>query len=170
MSIWTRVVNVFRGDRVSREIEEEVQSHFEEASKQGRDAGEALRAFGSAVHQKEKSRDIRLLPWLDSVRADVIFGWRQLWKKRVTSGAAILSLALAIGACGSAFRFIDALLLRPLPVVHPEQVYVVYRQETGFDGKPQSFDGWAYPDFERMRAAVKEQAELIAISYADARI
>jgi hypothetical protein len=49
---------------------------------------------------------------IDSLRADASFGWRQLTKKKVTSGAAILSLALAIGACTSAFRLIDALLLR----------------------------------------------------------
>ena len=52
MSFWSRVVNVFRGDRLSREIEEELQSHFEEAMQAGRDRGEARRAFGSALHQK----------------------------------------------------------------------------------------------------------------------
>ena len=61
--------------------------------------------------------------WLDSLRADAVFGWRQLRKNRVTSAAAILSLALAIGACTSAFRLIDALLLRPLPVAEPERLY-----------------------------------------------
>ena len=44
---------------------------------------------------------------------------------KVTSAAAILSLALAIGACTSAFRLIDALLLRPLPVAAPERLYAV---------------------------------------------
>ena len=39
--------------------------------------------------------------------------------------AAILSLALGIGACTSAFRLIDALLLRPLPVAHPERLWLL---------------------------------------------
>ena len=56
-------------------------------------------------------------------------------KKKVTSAAAILSLALAIGACTSAFRLIDALLLRPLPVAHPERLYSVAFEGTGVDGK-----------------------------------
>jgi len=85
----------------------------------------------------------------------------------VTSAAAILSLALAIGACTSAFRLIDAMLLRPLPVAEPERLYALERQGIGFDGKAQIFDGWAYPAFRLMRAAVKDQAELIAISYAE---
>ncbi len=108
-----------------------------------------------------------MIPWLNALRADAIFGWRQLMKKKVTSAAAIVSLALAIGACTSAFRLIDAILMRPLPVADPQWLYALSRQGTGFDGKPQTFDGWAYPAFQQMRAAVKDQAELIAISYAE---
>ncbi len=53
----------------------------------------------------------------DSLRADAVFGWRQLLKKKVTSAATILSLALALGACLAAFRLIDAFMpLRPLPI------------------------------------------------------
>jgi predicted permease len=88
-------------------------------------------------------------------------------KRKVTSAAAILSLALGIGACTSAFRLIDALLLRPLPVSEPEQLYALARQGIGPEGKPATFDGWAYPAFRLMRDAVKNQAELMAISLSD---
>ena len=81
------------------------------------------------VRQRQQSHDVRVVGWLDSLRADAVFGWRQLKRNRVTSGAAILSLALAIGACTSAFRLIDALLLRPLPVAHPERLYIVARRD-----------------------------------------
>ncbi len=167
MSLWSRMGNVFRGDRLSREIDEEFESHLAEAIDRGRDPSEVRSAFGSPLRQREQSRDVKLLTWLDSLRADVIFGWRQLMKRKLTSAAAILSLALGIGSCTSAFRLIDALLLRPLPVAQPDRLYDLYRQEIGFDGKPGTFDGWAYPAFRQMRAAVKDQAELIAISYAD---
>jgi predicted permease len=166
MSLWSRIVNVVRGDGLSREIDEELQSHIAEAIEQGREPSEAGAAFGSALRRREESRDIRLLPWLDSLRADAVFGWRQLAKKKVTSAAAILSLALAIGACTGAFRLIDALLLRPLPVANPERLYALAR-EAFYDGKMQSFDQWAYPSFQLMRAAAKDQAELIAVSYGD---
>ena len=49
MSLRSRIVNALRGDRLSREIDEEVQSHMEEAVDQGRDPAEARRAFGSAL-------------------------------------------------------------------------------------------------------------------------
>jgi predicted permease len=165
MSLWSRVGNVFRGDRLSREIDEEFESHVAEAIDQGRDPAEIRRAL--SIRHREESRDVKLITWLDSLRADIIFGWRQLLKRKVTSAAAILSLALGIGACTSAFRLIDALLLRPLPIQDPDRLYDLYRQQIGFDGKPGTFDGWAYPAFRQMRAAVAGQAELIAISYAD---
>src|SRR5450432_4610163 len=109
MSLWSRIANVLRGDGLSREIDEEIESHIEEAIRQGRDPAEARRTFGPALRQREESRDIRLIPWLDSLRADTVFGWRQIKKTKVTSVAAILSLALGIGACTSAFRLIDAM-------------------------------------------------------------
>ncbi len=68
-----------------------------------------------------------------SMRADLVFGWRQLWKKKTTSAAAILSLALAIGACTSAFRIIDALLLRPMPVSDPGNLFALLRESIGPD-------------------------------------
>jgi len=167
MSLWSRIGNVLRGDRLNREIDEELEAHLEEAMAEGRDPLEARRAFGSAVRHRENSRDVRLVEWLESLRRDAVFGWRQLNKTKITSAAAILSLALAIGACTSAFRLIDALLLRPLPVENPERLYDLSRQGIGPEGKPQTFDGWAYPDFQLMRAAVADQAELFAVSYAE---
>jgi predicted permease len=167
MPLWKRVANIFRGEGVNREIDEELESHIAEAIAEGRDPGEARRAFGSALRHRERSRDVRIVAWLDSLRADAVFGWRQLAKTKMTSTAAILSLALALGACTAAFRLIDALLVRPLPVTHPERLYDLAKQGTDPEGNLRTFDEWAYPDFQLMRAAVKDQAELIAISSAE---
>ena len=165
MSLCSRIANVFRGDRLNHEIDEELRSHLEEAVERGRDPAEARRALGPGLRLREESRDAKLITWLDSLRADAAFGWRQLMKNKVVSAAAILSLALGIGACTSAFRLIDALLLRPLPVAHPEQLYALARTGIDPEGRFETFDGWVYPDFQRMRDAAKGEAELIAISY-----
>src|SRR6516162_7866398 len=125
MSFWSRLANVFRGDGLIGEIDEELRSHLEEAIEHDRDPEEAKRALGSALRLREESRDVRLIVWLDSLRADAVFGWRQLMKNKVASVAAILSLALGIGACTSAFRLIDTLFLRPLPVSDPGRLYAV---------------------------------------------
>jgi putative ABC transport system permease protein len=166
MSVWSRIANVFCGDRLSREIDEELESHIREAVEHGRDPAMARRAFGSTLRHREESRDIKLVAWLDSLRADAVFGLRQLKKNKVTSAAAVLSLALAIGACTAAFRLIDALLLRPLPVANAERLYEASRF-VRFNKAPLTFDAWAYPCFQQMRAAVKDQAELIAVSNAE---
>ena len=119
MSLSSRLLNLFRRCRVDRELEEEFQAHVDEAIAQGRDPAEVRRAFGSRLQHRETSRDIRLIPWLESLRADAVFGWRQILKNKVTSAAAVLSLALAIGSCVAAFRLIDATLWRPLPIATP---------------------------------------------------
>src|ERR1700758_2173938 len=167
MSLWSRIANVFRGDRLNREIDEELASHIAEAMEEGRDAEEARRALGRMAQHQQQSHDAHVIAWLDSLRADVIFGFRQLKRNKVTSGAAVLSLALAMGACISAFRLIDALLLRPLPVTEPERLHVVSFNGFGLGGKPYIYDSCSYPMFRKWRATVKDDAELIAISYAE---
>jgi predicted permease len=167
MSFLSRITNVFRGDRLSREISEELESHIQEAIEQGRDPAEARRAFGSTLRQRDESHDIRVVAWLESLHADAVFGWRQLKKNGVTSAAAILSLALAIGSCTSAFRLIDALLLRPLPVADPERLYAMFTSGIGPSGMLRTTDSNEYPQFQKMRARVKDQAELIAVSWAE---
>ena len=167
MSLWSRISNAVFGERLNREIDEELQSHIEEAIASGRDPKEAHRAFGSALRAREVSHSVRAAEWLASLLADVRFGWRQLCRNKLTSLAAVLSLALGIGSCVAAFRLIDALLWRPLPISGSSRLYVLSRTLTGPEGRPIEDGYWATPDFKLMRDAVKDQADLIAISDAD---
>src|SRR5216684_3140015 len=163
MSIWSRVANVFRR-RVDDDIDAELQSHFDEADADGRDPAEASRAFGSRLRARESIRDAIVARGLESLVADAIFGWRQILKHKSASAAAVLSLALGIGASMAAFRLIDALFLRPLPIAHSERLYVL-TWESLFEGAISTNDQFDYPSFRLLRAAVKDQAELVAIGY-----
>jgi predicted permease len=171
MSLWSRISNALHSERLNREIEEELQAHIEEAVASGRDLDEARRDFGSMLRQREASHSIRVAGWLESLLADVRFGWRQLRRNKVTSVAAVLSLALGIGSCVAAFRLIDALLWRPLPISGASHLYVLSRKMTGLYGKPVEDGHWATPDFNLMRDVVrtdlKNKADLIAISDSD---
>ncbi len=168
-----RLRNLFHKSQPDRELHDELSSHLQLHIDDNLHSGmspaearrQALLSLGGLEQTKLRVRDQQILPWLDTLRRDAIFGYRQLVKNKIATLAAILSLALAIGACTSAFRLIDALLLRPLPISHPERLYSLGRLGTDFDGKPADFDGWAYPDFQLMRDAAKGQATLIAISY-----
>lgn len=167
MSLWSRTFHALRGERLNREIDEELQSHLEEAVAAGRDPQEVRRAFGSTLRAREAGHGIRAAASLESLFADIRFGWRQLGRNKVTSTAAVLSLALGIGSCVAAFRLIDALLWRPLPIVNASQLYVLSRKMVGLYGRPMEDSHWATPDYKLMREAVKDQADLIAISDAD---
>ena len=169
----TRIKNLFRKSTIDRDLDAELHSHLQlhidDNLKKGMSPDQArkdaLLKLGGLEQTKESMRDVHLLPWLDTLRADAVFGFRQLAKNKVTSFAAILSLALAIGACTSAFRLIDALFLRPLPVANANNLYYLSRVAMNQQGQPQDFDGWAYPDFALMRDAAKGQAQLFAVSY-----
>lgn len=167
MSLWSRISNSMRGEHLNSEIDEEIQSHIEEAIAAGRDPEEARRALGSGLQAREASHSIRVVGWLESIFADVKFGWRQLCRNKITSAAAVLSLALGIGSCVAVFRLIDALLWRPLPISGSSRLYVLSRKMIGLYGKPIEDGYWATPDFKLMRDAVKGQADLIAISEAE---
>jgi predicted permease len=171
MPLWSRISNALHGERLNRELDEELQLHIEEAIASGRDPDEARRSFGSILRQREASHSIRVVGWLESLLADVSFGWRQLRRNKITSAAAVISLALGMGSCVAAFRLIDALLWRPLPISNSSKLYVLSREMTGLYGKPAEDRFWSTPDFNLMRDAVrtdlKDQADLIAISDAD---
>jgi putative ABC transport system permease protein len=53
---------------------------------------------------------------------DVRSGIRQLFRQKGSSLAAVLTLALGIGASSALFSVIDATMLRPLPYPNPEQL------------------------------------------------
>ncbi len=164
MSWIRRFSNVFRQDRLNQEIEEELTTHIEEAIEQGSSPDAARQALGPALRYREQSRDVKLLPWLDSLASDVVFGWRQLNRRRVTNAAAILSLGLAIGATTAAFRLVDAVLLRKLPVAEPDRLY--YPALTNFknvDGQADYNEYFDYPTYRKYRQTVGGQAELMVI-------
>jgi len=98
MSLWSRISNAVHGERLNREIDEELQSHIEEAIASGRDPKEARRAFGSVLRVCEPSYSIRAAGWLEALLSDISFGWRQLCRNKLTSVAAVLSLGLGIGS------------------------------------------------------------------------
>ena len=168
MSLWSRLANVFGSGRVERDLDDELRFHIEERTRalvgEGMPpdaaAREATRRVGNRLHLREQSRDVKLMPWLDSLVRDLRLGLRRLRRDVVVNGAAIVSLGLALGACLAAFSLVDALMLRPLPIHQPEQL--VYLAHTRPDGSVS--DRFNYPLFERLRDGSRDQVDLFAMS------
>ena len=169
MSWLSRVVNVFRQERVTDELDEELQFHVESRARDLIADGlapdeayrEARRRLGNAGVIRERSREVKLVAGLDALMRDMRFAIRMLRRDLVVSLAAIASLALAIGGCTAAFALVDALILRPLPVRDPATLVSVGVLEGG-DRDRTSFN---YPLFTRLVEAARGRVELAAFSY-----
>src|SRR5262244_2057586 len=70
------------------------------------------------------------VPWenenMQSILKDLQYGIRNLWKRPGYTAIALITLALGIGANTAIFSLVSTVLLRPLPVPHPEQLVEVY--------------------------------------------
>jgi len=133
MAWYRRWRNVFRDDALSTELDAELAYHLAETVDRLIEAGmpepEALiaarRQLGNYTIQKERARDMNIATWLDQLRADVMYGLRQLKQSPGFTAVAVLSLALGIGANAAIFQLVNAIRLKLLPVKNPEQLVVV---------------------------------------------
>ena len=89
---------------------------------------------------------------------DVTFAFRVLLKNQAFTVAAILSLAIGIGATSAMFGVADALLLRPLPVLRPSEVVTIESKTP-----KQSFGGMSYRDYIDLRDHAQSLEGLIAL-------
>ena len=116
--------------RRHRELDEEIQAHLDMAVRErverGEDPGEAAaavrREFGSRALVAETTRAMWGWTWLESVGQDARYGLRAMRRSPGFTAVAVLSLALGIGANTAIFSLVDTLMLRLLPVPHPEQL------------------------------------------------
>jgi predicted permease len=170
MSLWSRLTNVFLPSRVDRELDAELSFHLEQRIEELIAAGldrddavrQATRRFGNPQRWREQSRDLKLMPWLDSLLRDLRTGARALTRNAGVTITAVSSLGLALGACIAAVSLIDALILRPLPVRQPERL-VYLANPTDNPDRPES-DTFNDPLFVRLRAAGRGAVDLFAMS------
>jgi predicted permease len=146
-----------RRKRAASDFNAEVEAHIQlEADRlrgQGMPEAEAQaaarRAFGNVVKAQERFFESGRWLWWERLRQDLRYALRMLAKTPGFSAIAILTLGLGIGANTAIFSLIDAVLLRSLPVPHPEELMQVFRLAPNRAGKGNPV--FANPLWERVR-------------------
>ena len=126
-AFWVRLCALFGSGRVDEGFDAELESHIAEHMRDGVLAGlseaearrEALLRLGGAEQARQAYRDRATLPVVESVLRDVRYALRGFRRNPVFAVAAILTLALGIGATTAVFSVVDRILFRSLPYAHP---------------------------------------------------
>ena len=162
-----RLVNLFRRERIERELDAELRAYLEldveENIRRGMAPKEARRAalarLGSVETVKEECRDVQRFRVAEDLWRDLRYGVRMMLKHPGFSATAIIVLALGIGANTAIFSIINAMLLKPLPIHRPGELVGVYVERTTAPGGYRAF---SYPNFQELREQAAAFANLAA--------
>jgi predicted permease len=159
--------NLFRRERVERDLDAEVRGYGElleeENVREGMTPGDARRAarleMGGPEQLKEEVRSARAGSWLENFWQDIRYGLRMLRKNPGFTIVAVLTLALGLGANTAIFSVIRGVLLQALPFRDPGRIVMVRGTVAG-----QPTGAISYPDYLDLRAQSHSFADIGAYS------
>ena len=168
------LTGLFGRARVEREMDDEIRAHIRERAEDLRHAGvageeaerQARIEFGGVEKCKEECREALVVSWLDHLWRDFRFGLRMSMKSPGFTAAAVLALALGIGADTAMYSIVNGALTWDLGLDNRDRIVIVRSTNKRHD------QDWtvSYPDFRDFRGQVKSLAGLAAYRFVPANL
>jgi putative ABC transport system permease protein len=153
---------LFRKEQIEREMDEELRGYLDaavgEKMRRGISPEEAVRTarieMGGAESVKEKVRAAGWESLVETLWQDLKFGLRLLRFNPAFAAAAVLSLALGIGANTAIFQLLNAVRLRTLPVKNAELLVKINidDRKSASGHFTTRYPELTYPQWEQIRA------------------
>jgi putative ABC transport system permease protein len=132
--LWMRARAIVRADAIDRDLDAEMREHFDhlvaDYLARGKTLAEARRAarreFGPMTQLAEQSRDARGVTAIAIAIQDFKYGARLMRRAPGFSIAAVLTVALGIGATTAMFSIVYGVLLHPLPFGDPDRLVNIW--------------------------------------------
>jgi len=165
----SRLGRLFRRDRRSAEVDEELEFHLAMREQwnvaHGMNEGEAKRdarlRFGNQSVWRERIRAMAWTTFPRSILQDLRYGWRTLWRNARFTAVAVIALALGIGINTAIFTAYKALLLRGIEARDAGSIVNVLLVHRNGNVDPYI----SYPDYEAYRDQVHGLSSLITQSH-----
>jgi predicted permease len=153
-------------DEILAHLEFEIEQLRAEGLSEEEARARARLRFGNLTRVQERFYESSRWEWLDTLFRNVRFGARMMARTPVSSLIAVLVLALGIGANTAIFTLLNAVLLRSLPVEHPEELVLFGEGNSGgaANGLPdrswELFSWHAFQDFHKRNSVFSDLAAL----------
>jgi len=134
----TKFAALFRRRAINQRVDEELQFHLHMQVKEnigrGIDPQDARRKLGNLTQVSEEVYGMNTISFLEETLRNVRFSLRTVRKNPGFAAAAILTLAIGIGANTAVFSVVDGVLLKPLAYPEPERLVSISHFAPGFGG------------------------------------
>ncbi len=151
---WQWIRSMARGRALERGLDEEIAFHIDQQAEKYRRAGmsaeearrQALIRFGGTALVRETTREEIRPALLSDAMRDLRYGVRLLRSAPGFTAAALVTLALGIGATSAVFSVVRTVMLEPLPYRDPDRLVTVWETNRGGTSRnviaPANFVEW----------------------------